>query len=139
MSPPSSAPVEIDDSPPDETKSLPFHARGRGRLWHPMWIDLNRRSARRHGRDERLIRPATVALDRQIVPTADAAAYRVAVGANQYLIYRSLTPSSPRTVLGKHLRAGCYVGRFHAADGGLEDLLVVDEETESNPGALVDG
>ncbi len=110
-------------------RSLNLRAGGRGAVWHPTWIDLSKKS-RKWGVTDRLIRPLTVALDRQIVPPAEASAYRVAIGTNQYLIYQSNTPSPPRTVLGKHLRAGLYVGRFHPGDGGLEDLLVVDGQDD---------
>ena len=130
MSPASIPARERDDAAPPDDGSLPLRARGRGALWHPVWIDLSKKSARRLGVNERLIRPLTVALERQIVAPIDASAYRVAIGANQYLIYQSLSSSPPRTVLGKHLKAGFYVARFHPGDGGLEDLLVVDEEPD---------
>lgn len=90
----------------------------------PLVIDLNSR---------RLSKPLTwrqltVAENLQAVPGDVAVGYRVQLGKEQWLVYRSLAPWSNRTVLGQNIVCEMLLARFK--NGQAEALL----EIEGSPG-----
>ncbi|REK12932.1 MAG: hypothetical protein DWQ37_09910 [Planctomycetota bacterium] len=88
------------------------------RLFAPLFVDLNRRRMR----DEVTWRQLTVGQDRVAVPRDEAVGYRVQIGRSQWLLYRSLSAATIRTVLGKNLLNELLIGRFGA--GGQVDALL---------------
>lgn len=100
---------------------------GRGGMFSPLWMDFQ---SRRFSR-KRTWRILTVAEQLDILPRGHAAAFRVQVGSEHWVVYRSLKPSSaggfmPRSFLGKHVLADFFAARFHPGDGGMEELVTVD-------------
>jgi hypothetical protein len=94
---------------------------GARRLYAPLFLDLDRR---------RLARPATwrqltVAQSLAVQPDEVAVGYRVAVGNQQWLIYRSLAPQANRTLLGHNLSTELLVAQFHRT-GQVEPLLEIE-------------
>jgi hypothetical protein len=88
----------------------------------PLFFDLDRR--RRHR--AATWRQLTVAEDLKVVPRDVAVGYRVQVGRQQWLIYRSLRPpGASRTVLGQNLSSEFLAARFRP-DGDVESLLEIE-------------
>jgi hypothetical protein len=79
----------------------------------------------RHSKKPFTWRHLTVAEQLQIVPKDVAAAYRIQIGKEQWLIYRTLAAAARRTALGMHTFADFYCGRF-TESGDLETLVEVD-------------
>jgi hypothetical protein len=102
------------------------HLRGSEALYQPLWIDLQRKRIRGQCTWRRL----TVAEQRQLTPPHRAGAFRVHVGREQWVLYRSLTGAANRTFLGKNLISDFYCGRFDSDDGTIEELVSVDEQSE---------
>lgn len=98
-------------------------ATGRDRLFAPLWFDFSRGRFDR----KRTWRKLTVAEDLKIVSDSDAVGFRIQVGSEQWMLYRSLGQTINRSVLGKHLVAEFFAARFHASDGTLEELVTVDD------------
>ncbi len=71
-------------------------------------------------------RALTVGEDLRIVKPHEAVAYRVQIGLQQLVIYRSLTPATRRTALGLHTMADFYVGRFDADEGEVDTIVEVE-------------
>lgn len=71
-------------------------------------------------------RQLTVGDDLQIVSREEAVAFRVQIGRQQWLIYRSLTAPKRRTALGMHTLAEFYAGRFDSDTGDVDTLLLVE-------------
>ncbi len=46
------------------------------------------------------------------------------------MFYRSLCESCLRSVLGKHLIADFFCGRFDPGDGDIDDLITVDDRDD---------
>ena len=67
-------------------------------------------------------RQLSIGEKREPVPSYAASGFRVQIAESQWLIYRSLTPPVPRTVLGHHLNDEFLVARF-TAEGTIEDLV----------------
>jgi hypothetical protein len=106
----------------DGRLTLSLRAKGPA-LYAPLFFDL---------KPARLTQPytwrrLTVAENLEIQPASTAAAYRIQVGRKQWVAYRSLAPSAPRTFLGQHLLSEFYYGRFRQ-DGEVEDLIEVETE-----------
>jgi hypothetical protein len=57
-----------------------------------------------------------------------AQAFRLQIGKEQWVLYRSLTPRIRRTVMGLHLNTEFYAARFQASDGSYEPLIEVNPE-----------
>jgi len=93
---------------------------GRG-LYAPLFLDLDRR---RHARPLTW-RQLTVAESLQIQPDDVAVGYRVAIGKEQWLIYRSLRERANRTLLGHNLSTEMLVARFDRT-GEVEPLVEVE-------------
>ncbi len=91
------------------------------RLYAPLFLDLDRRRFSR-----RLTwRQLTVAESLATQPDDVAAGYRVAVGREQWLIYRSLAEKANRTLLGHNLSTEMLVARFDRA-GEVEPLMEIE-------------
>jgi len=113
---------------PTPDDHLALVARGRGCLYAPLWIDFQQRRFNR----KRTWRQLTIADERQIVGSNEAVGYRIQVGSEQWLLYRSLIGNRCRTVLGKHMLADFFCGRFDSGDGSIEDLVTVDNRELEN-------
>ncbi len=87
---------------------LQQQARQARRMLVPLWIDL----APRRDRRPCTWRQLTVGEDLAVVPPDVACAYRVQVGREQWLAYRTLGPAASRTMLGHHLVSELLVARF---------------------------
>jgi len=92
-----------------------------GALYAPLFFDLDRRRRNRPFTWRRL----TVANERVIQAEHVACGYRVQIGREQWLIYRSLAQRRPRTVLGHHVSTEFLLGRF-TRRGQVEQLLEVE-------------
>ena len=91
------------------------------RLYAPLFIDLKPSRTRQQFTWRRL----TIAEELELQPVDVAAGYRVQVGKRQWLFYRSLAPSAPRTLLGQHLNCELLAARFDQ-DGDLEELIEIE-------------
>jgi hypothetical protein len=101
---------------------LQLRLRGPGRaLYVPLWFDLDARRSNRPLTWRRL----TVAERLQIVPSDVAVGYRVQVGRQQWVAYRSLAHRCDRTVLGAHVVSEFLLGRFMPC-GEVEPLVEVE-------------
>ncbi|MDR0705744.1 MAG: hypothetical protein LBF88_12245 [Planctomycetaceae bacterium] len=72
-------------------------------------------------------RHLTVGEDMKKVPEDQAVGYRVQMDKEQFVLYRSMTPSANRTVLGHHLIDDFCFARF-LPETGIETLIVVERE-----------
>jgi len=90
-------------------------------MFAPLFFDLKPRRMTR-----RLTwRQLTVAEARQVQPHDVVVGYRVMVGKQQWLIYRSLREAGNRTLLGHNLSTEMLVARFRR-DGEVETLLEIE-------------
>jgi hypothetical protein len=90
-------------------------------IYAPLWIDLERRR-----RNKPLTwRQLTVAQDRQAVAADTAVGYRVQIGRQQWLIYRTLGPRANRTVLGSNLVSEFMLAHF-TDEGEALPLLEIE-------------
>lgn len=105
---------------------LVLSATGCDRLYSPLWLDFQRK---RFGR-MRTWRQLTVADQLRLCERNEAVGYRIQVGSEQWMLYRSLKGRRARTVLGKHFIADFYCARFESGDGSMEDLVTVDDQAE---------
>jgi hypothetical protein len=102
--------------------TLTMKSEGRAML-APLFFDLSQRRFRK----PRTWRRLTVAERLVIQPSDVAVGYRVQVGAEQWLFYRSLAPSANRTVLGQNYANEFIAGRF-TAKGIAEELVSITAE-----------
>jgi hypothetical protein len=91
------------------------------RMYLPLFVDLDRNRLRKPVTWRHL----TVGCRLQNEPPSAAAGYRVQIGREQWLFYRSLGPAENRTLLGQNLLHEFYAARF-GVDGTTEDLLAID-------------
>lgn len=91
------------------------------RLFAPLWIDFDPRRARQ----ALTWRQLTVAEDRKVQSPDVAVGYRVQIGKQQWLIYRSLGPRGNRTLLGSNLVSEFMLARF-PPNGEADPLLEVE-------------
>jgi hypothetical protein len=98
---------------------LSQHATGQ-RLYVPLFVDLDTRRTRQSCTWRQL----TVAAQLEIQSADVAVGYRVQVGKQQWLIYRSLAAVENRTVLGQNLFVEFFVGRFQR-NGETTELLSI--------------
>jgi hypothetical protein len=87
-------------------------------LYAPLFIDL----ARHRFQWPVTWRQLTVAQDRQIQPSCVAAGYRVQIGREQWLFYRSFDGPASRTLLGQHIARQFLAAQFDC-EGLAEELL----------------
>ena len=90
-------------------------------LFAPLFVDLDRR---------RIARPytwrqLTVGENLASQPPDVAVGYRVMVGRQQWLIYRSLAPAANRSLLGHNLVSGMLLARFDGK-GEVESLVEIE-------------
>jgi hypothetical protein len=90
-------------------------------LYAPLFIDLDPLRVRRGLTWRRL----TVAENLVVVPRDVAAAFRVQVGHEQWLFYRSLAPRGNRTFLGQNYSSEFVCTRF-LPSGEAKDILAVE-------------
>lgn len=113
------APVRGDLHSASDNMVLDHNTTASG-LYLPLFFDLHPRRMQR----EPTWRQLTVAEELEIITPDVAAAYRVQVGTEQWLFYRSLTDAASRTFVGQNL-----IGEFLAArflnDGQIEELIQV--------------
>ncbi len=102
---------------------LQLTSTGTGSLYTPLWFDFQQRRFSR----KRTWRQLTVADQLRIVRRDEAVGYRIQIGSEQWLVYRSFDDPRPRSVLGKHLVADFFSARFDMSDGSLEELVTVDD------------
>lgn len=93
-------------------------------LYAPLFFDLS---------GSRLKMPAfwrhlTVGENLERVSRDRAIGYRIQLGRQQFLLYRSLTATTNRSVLSRNLISDLYFGRFHPGSGFEEVLEVIAEE-----------
>ena len=102
---------------------LVMSASGNDRLFSPIWFDFARRRFSR----KRTWRQLTVVDQLRIVEPCEAVGYRIQVGSEQWMVYRSLHGQRTRTVLGKHLIADFYCAKFNPSDGNFKEIITVDD------------
>jgi hypothetical protein len=76
-------------------------------------------------------RQLAVAENLRRVSDNTAVGYRVQLGSEQWLIYRSFTRFGNRTVLGQNLSSEFFCGRF-LPDGTTEMLIEIELDPKSN-------
>lgn len=74
-------------------------------------------------------RQLTVARERTVISNEEAVGFRVQSGKDQWLVYRSLAPVHPRTVLGEHINSEFYMGQFFA-EGECIELISVESDAD---------
>jgi hypothetical protein len=111
-----------------EDQHLAMSMQGYDRLYAPLWFDLQPRRFKRN----RTWRTLTVADQLRAVSKSEAAAYRIQIGSEQWMVYRSLSEPRSRTVLGNHLIADFFCSRFDAGDGSHEELITVEGNESSD-------
>ena len=103
-------------------EGLELRQKARGcSMYCPLWFDFEPR---------RMVRPLTwrqltVAASLEIQPADVAVGYRVHVGGEQWLVYRSLAERANRTLLGHNLSSEMLVARFDEV-GEVEPLVEVE-------------
>jgi hypothetical protein len=90
-------------------------------LYAPLFVDISPRRLRK----PRTWRQLTVAEDLRLMPRDVAVAYRVQIGARQWVIYRSLETTGNRTFLGQNLTSEFVVARFDP-DGEMDPLIEIE-------------
>jgi hypothetical protein len=93
------------------------------RLYWPLFVDLDPQRLKRPLTWRRL----TVAEKLEILPTSAAACYRVQVGNEQWLFYRSLDAPASRTFLGQHVTYEFFCARFDR-EGEADELIAINPE-----------
>jgi hypothetical protein len=101
------------------------HATHAGRLFAPLFIDLNPDRLRK----QLTWRQLTVAEERQNVTPDVATGFRVEVGDSQWVIYRSLAPPTVRSLLSKSLLNQFLFGVF-SDKGKVEPLVEIESVKE---------
>ncbi|MDR2116160.1 MAG: hypothetical protein LBP87_07250 [Planctomycetaceae bacterium] len=92
-------------------------------MFAPLFFDFD---ANRSG-TQYTWRHLTVGENMKKVPDDQAVGYRVQVNKEQFLLYRSMTPSANRTVLGHNLIDDFCFARF-VPETGVETLIVIESE-----------
>ncbi len=90
-------------------------------MYAPLFVDLTRRRMSRRVTWRQL----TVAEQLCIQPSDVAVGYRVALGKEQWLVYRSLGEPRNRTLLGHNLSTEMLIGRFDT-DGEVDTLVEIE-------------
>ncbi len=96
------------------------------RLMCPLVIGIGAKSAK----EPFTWRHLTIADEMQIQPHEQARGFRVQIGSDQLLFYRSLGPLRRRTMMSLHLHSEFYAGRFDQRDGEIESLVEVSAAEE---------
>ncbi|QDT73096.1 hypothetical protein [Lacipirellula limnantheis] len=88
----------------------------------PIFIDLNAERST----NASTWRQLTVAEALEIKSTDVAVSYRVQAGADQWVFYRSQGPRGNRTFMGQNTSSECYIARFAAPSGEVEELMEIE-------------
>jgi hypothetical protein len=91
------------------------------RVYAPLWIDLDPARMRRSVTWRRL----SVGENLGLAPRDVAVGYRVQVGGEQWLVYRSLAPVGNRSVLGHNTYADFVCARFMPS-GQCKEILAIE-------------
>jgi hypothetical protein len=91
------------------------------RLFAPLFIDLDRGRFRRR----MTWRQLTVAESLAAVPPETAVGFRIAIGSQQWIIYRALASRSNRTFLGHNLATESLIARF-GKDGEVTSIVEIE-------------
>ena len=94
-------------------------------LFMPLFFDLSAKRLKKPYTWRRL----TVGENLTKVPDDQAVGFRIQLGKEQFLLYRSMTPLANRTVLGHNLVDDFCYGRFDAKTG-VDPLVAVQQEME---------
>lgn len=97
------------------------HEAAGSRFYAPLWLDLDPRRAGQ----PLTWRQLTVADTRLILPPHQAAGFRVQIGHEQWLVYRSLDAPRNRTLLGCNVACDFLVGRIKQ-NGVVKRLLEIE-------------
>jgi hypothetical protein len=97
------------------------HSTRAQRTCSPLFLDLHRRRQRK----ENTWRQLTVGESLQPVNSEVAVGFRIHVGPEQWLAYRSLAAPANRTVLGQNLHSEFLFARF-LADGDTETVVEIE-------------
>lgn len=103
----------------DGRVSLHHAASGR-HLYVPWFLDLDAKRTTR----PRTWRPLTVAHNRAVQSADSAVGYRVRIGDDQWLFYRSFGVPKPCSILSKHLVCELFIGRIET-DHAITDLVQI--------------
>lgn len=112
-----------DDGLIQEKNAIVLRCRARGKgFYSPMLFDLD---------TKRCEGPVTwrhleVGCEGKRVPDDEAVGYRIRLGNEQYLVYRSLRENQTRSVLGHHLLADFLFARFNPSSG-VESLIELED------------
>jgi hypothetical protein len=98
-----------------------LHATSAGRLFAPLFVDLNTERLRR----QLTWRQLTVAEERENVSPDVAAGFRVEISGSQWVIYRSLAKPVIRSLLSKSLLNQFLFGVF-SAKGKVEPMVEIE-------------
>jgi hypothetical protein len=90
-------------------------------LYAPLFIDLSPKRSKK----PRTWRTLTVAERLEVLRGDAAKCYRVQIGKEQWLFYRSLAPKASRTFLGQNMNCEFFAGRFDK-EGETEELLSIE-------------
>lgn len=90
-------------------------------IFAPIFFDLDRRRFDR----PRTWRQLTVADSLTVRPADAAVGYRVSMGSKNWLIYRSLTAATSRTLLGHHLSSETLIARL-TRKGEVRSLIEIE-------------
>jgi len=88
----------------------------------PVFIDLNAERST----NASTWRQLTVAEGLEIKTTDVAVSYRVQAGTDQWVFYRSQGPRGNRTFMGQNTSSECYIARFTAPSGEVEELMEIE-------------
>lgn len=109
-----------------EDSTLLLHQRtGARSMYAPLFFDLDPKRLKK----QYTWRHLTIGENMERVPDDKAVGYRVALGRDQFLLYRSLTHPANRTVLGHNLIDDFCFARF-APETGVDALVQVQQEFE---------
>lgn len=92
------------------------------RIFMPTLISL----CNSHAKQPFTWRHLTVGDELRIVEPNEAKAFRIQIGPEQWVVYRSLGPALRRTALGMHTMADFYAGSFDMDDGEVDTLVEVE-------------
>jgi hypothetical protein len=90
-------------------------------LFAPLFLDLDNRRLKRAF----TWRPLTIAENRRTLARDEAAGYRVMIGKDQWLVYRTLGEAGNRTLLGHNLVSQMLVARF-STEGEVDPLVEIE-------------
>ena len=90
-------------------------------LYAPLFFDLNSKRFKK----PYTWRHLTIAEQLEILPPDAAAGFRIHVGDDQFLLYRSLKSGGNRTFMGQNLNTEFFLCRFNE-DGDTDELLEIE-------------